>query len=368
MVCLPSTLPAAPFGSDGLRSDDTTMPQRKNKIERTWTGMFGGWLNRADYDANRLLELLDELEEGLKVPRSDFSQKPYHDAKKIYTTWDRLLIKHTERETMFRELCQALHLLYGASFASSYSQAPQPLALRWADNVFKIASSGGLKVARSASLDEKSKVDEKEAFQGKDEVSELNKGYAARSVEAIARANSKHLRIAEVALDAKTTNVLYKLSCHTLVLIGCDYPQHWENVFPVMTQLRRLVIFGGDHSQPPSDDFEGMRSSGVSTLELVMADFMLHLPCMQALEEMPDLVILSLARTITKEKVAITDASVPKLVAALVRLIRVGRLRELNVAYCSALTLEDLKLLAACLRKNDGRLIVGGPTQLELLE
>ena len=99
-----------------------------------------------------------------------------------------------------------------------------------------------------------------------------------------------------------------------------------------------------------------------------MADFMLHLPCMQALEEMPDLVILSLARTITKEKVAITDASVPKLVAALVRLIRVGRLRELNVAYCSALTLEDLKLLAACLRKNDGRLIVGGPTQLELLE
>lgn len=131
--------------------------------------------------------------------------------------------------------------------------------------------------------------------------------------------------------------------------------------------LRRLVIFGGHKSQPPEDRFRGMSQSPIETLELVMADFMLVERCMAQLVNMTNLVILNVARTVTTEKVLKLHANVDDLVDALLEVITRGTLRELNIAYCSAIPLADIKRLAAALAKNDGRLVVGGGTQLKLL-
>lgn len=321
--------------------------KRNITIERTWSGMVGGWLSRPDYMANEIVARLDELEEVLSRPKADFAAMDHGAAQQIFDRWNRSLIKHTERDTMYAELGHALARLYGAPLAASYSVSPEPVQVAWADNVYLVDRWDVITVPDA-------------------DVSELKKTGAVTALDELARSRTGHLRLAKMKLSEEITDALATKDAQAVILIECEYPVDWDNPFPGMP-LRRLVIFGGNRSEPPKDRFRGMSTSDIETLELVMADFMLEQACMDSLSTMTKLVILSLARTLTKEKALARRADVDGLVAALRAVISRRTLRELNIAYCSAISLEGIKQLAAELAKNDGRLIIGGPTQRQLL-
>jgi hypothetical protein len=297
--------------------------------------------------AERLLAMLDELGEALQLHSTNFAPGDRDMAQKTYDKWNRSLVKHTERDAMFQELGLALNRRFGVP--ASYAISPQALSVPWAKNLHDTTTDSAIKVP----LDDKT-------------VSELTKRGAITTPEDLARSGAKYLRIAGMTMDQTTHDLLLEKEVEAVILIKCEYPSDWDNPFPSMS-LRRLVIFGGNQSQPPEDRFRGMSNTPIETLELVMADFMLVQECMDQLVNMPNLVILNVARTVTTEKVRKLGAKVDELVDALLAVIARGTLRELNIVYCSAIPLAGIKRLAAALAKNDGRLVVGGETQLKLL-
>jgi hypothetical protein len=323
---------------------------RKITIERTWSGMVGGWLCRSDYRANEILARLDELEEALSLPTASFAAKDRETAQRLFHKWNQTLIRYTERDAMYRELGRALDLLYGVPLAANYSVSPEPLSLGWARNVYKMHRSDVITVPSDD-----------------DDVSEINARGAVTTLIGLTRSRTKHLRLANMTLDKDITNALREnRKAEVLILIRCEYPHDWDNPFPDMS-LRRLTIFGGNRSNLPRDRFREMARSKIETLELVMADFMLTQNCMASLSTMPNLVILSIARTVTIEKVDKLGADIDELTKALLAVIARGTLRELNIADCSKFSLEAIKDLAAALAKNEGRLVIGGDTQRKLL-
>jgi hypothetical protein len=84
------------------------MYRRKHiTIERTWSGMVGGWFWRADYVADRLLDLLDQLGQALSdrnASEAKVAETDHQIANEVFERWNKTLIRHGERDQMLDEL------------------------------------------------------------------------------------------------------------------------------------------------------------------------------------------------------------------------------------------------------------------------
>jgi hypothetical protein len=225
------------------------------------------------------------------------------------------------------------------------------LPLSWAKNVHMITTSRGNQILS----------DEGE------QVSEIKPRGAIADPTKLKTAKGKCLRLCKMKMTSAVTDELRdRKNLETLILIRCEYPTGWSIPFSALPQ-KRLVIFGANNSKVPADQFAAMSNSMISCLELVMADFMLDHKCLKNLRKMANLTTLNLMRTLTKEGVQALHADIDKLVAALLDIVALGRLRELNIAHCTAIPLSAIKSLAWALACNEGWLIVGGKTQLDML-
>jgi hypothetical protein len=148
-------------------------------------------------------------------------------------------------------------------------------------------------------------------------------------------------------------------------LTNCTFPADWADVFAGNPNIRKLTIYS-PKGGPPADRLAGLvGKQSLQELELVRAEFM-DAACYANLGNMLQLRRLILNRTITKEKspgdaqmtnVANPDEKErlirevtnldPAVMQALLSLIAGGRLRTLELKWCTALTERDRATITA---------------------
>jgi hypothetical protein len=302
-------------------------------IQRTWGVVYKQWSkwSNEDPEAQLLLEMLQDLGESFSRrvrPGADIE-----GAKRTFQKWNSLpSVKHTERSTLRRELREALTTM-DAAVLDSIMKPGSPAGSPWPQNVYQVETGEEL-MPRGITFDDLTKV---RSFQG----------------------SSLHLN--KILLDETATSALLAPPrLKSLALIKCGYPEDWNDAtFGLISGLRKLVFYGGNRAGAPGFRLEQLpHCSSLRILELIMADFLHHRECYESLGMMRQLTILNLARTMTVEKTPVLPGARDLMMKTLNTLIDHGDLIELNLAWCTVFTTQDLRSLSDKLARKGGHLII----------